>query len=47
MTDSCLIELPVNKIENRITFKVRTVYYLEFLTPEPIKLVQSTEKKNN
>ena len=45
MTDSCLIEIPVNKIENRITFKVRTVYYLEFLTPEPIKLVQSTEKK--
>ena len=24
----------INKIENRITFKVETGYYLELLTPE-------------
>ena len=28
----------VNKIENRITFEIKTGYYLELLTPETIKL---------
>ena len=27
----------VNKVENRITFKIKTGYYLELLTPETIK----------
>ena len=35
----------VNKIENRITFKIKTGYYLELLTPETIKLLGSTENK--
>ena len=35
----------VNKIENRITFKIKTGYYLELLTPEPMKLLGSTKSK--
>ena len=35
----------VNKIENRITFKIKTGYYLELLTPETIKLLGSTKNK--
>ena len=35
----------LNKIDNRITFKVKTEYYLELLTPETTKLIGSTENK--
>ena len=35
----------VNKIENRITFKINTGYYLELLTPETVKLLGSTKNK--
>ena len=35
----------VNKIENTITFKIKTGYYLELLTPETMKLLRSTENK--
>ena len=35
----------VNKIENRITFKIKTGYYLELLTPETMKLLGSTKSK--
>ena len=35
----------VNKIENRITFKIKTGYYLELLMPETMKLLWSTENK--
>ena len=34
-----------NKIENRITFKIETWYYLELLTLEIIKLLVSTKGK--
>ena len=37
--------LYINKIENRITFKIKTGYYLELLTPESMKLLGSTESK--
>ena len=37
----------VNKIENRITFKIKTGYYLELLRPETMKLVGSTKSKIN
>ena len=37
----------VNKIENRITFKIKTGYYLELLTPETMKFLQSTKSKIN
>ena len=32
-------------MENRITFKIKTGYHLELLTPETIKLLGSTENK--
>ena len=35
----------VNKIENKITFKTKTGYYLKFVTPEMIKLLESTKNK--
>ena len=35
----------VNKIENRITFKIKTGYYLELLTPEAMKLPGSTKSQ--
>ena len=37
----------INKIENRITFKIKNGYYLELLTPEKMKLLGSTESKIN
>ena len=38
-----LIKIYVNKIENRVTFKIKNGYYLELLTPETVKLLESTE----
>ena len=43
--DNPSIRIYVNKIENRITFKIRKGYYLELLTPETMKLLGSTESK--
>ena len=37
----------VNNLENRITFKIKTEYYLENLTPETMKLLGSTKRKRN
>ena len=37
----------INKIENRIIFKIKTVYYLELLTPEKLKLLGRTKSKIN
>ena len=34
-----------NKIENRITFKIKTGWYLEFLMPEKMKILESTTGK--
>ena len=36
-----------NKTENRITFKIKSGYYLELLTPETMKLLGSTVSKIN
>ena len=36
MTDNPPIRIFINIIENIITFKIKTEYYLELLTPEPI-----------
>ena len=38
-TDNPPIRIYVNKIENRITFKIKTGYYLELFTPETKKLL--------
>ena len=35
----------INRIENIITFKIKTGYHLELLTPEAMKLLGSTESK--
>ena len=35
------IEAYVNKIENRISFEVKTGHYLELLTPETMELYQA------
>ena len=45
--DNPSIRIYMNKIENRITFKIKTRYYLELLTPEAMKLIGSTENKIN
>ena len=37
----------LNKIENRIMFKIKTGYYLELSTPETMKLLGSTKSKIN
>ena len=37
--------ISINKIENRIRFKIKTGYYLELLNPETIKLHGSTKSK--
>ena len=39
------IKICIDKIENRITFKIKTWYYLQFLTPETTKLLGSTKSK--
>ena len=45
MIDNPSIRVYLNKIENRITFTIKTGYYLELLTPETMKLLESTENK--
>ena len=45
VTDNPSIMIYKNKIENRITYKIKTGYYLELLTPETIKLLGSTKSK--
>ena len=35
----------MNEIENRMTFKIKTGYHLELLTPETMKLLGSTKRK--
>ena len=45
--DNPSIKIYVNKIENRITFKIKSGYYLELLTPETMKLLGSTVSKIN
>ena len=47
VTEDPSIMIYVNKTENRITFKIKTGYYLELLTPETMKLLGSTESKIN
>ena len=43
--DNPSIKIYVNKIENRVTFKIKNGYYLELLTPETMKSLGSTESK--
>ena len=43
--DNPSVKIHVNKIENRITFKIKNGYTLELLTPETMKLLGNTENK--
>ena len=45
VTDNLSTRIYINKIENRIIFKIKTGYYTELLTPETIKLLGSTKSK--
>ena len=45
--DNPSIKIYVNKIEKRITFKIKNGYYLELLTTETMKLLGSAESKTN
>ena len=44
-TDNPSVKIYVNKIENRITSKIKTGYSLKLLTSETMKLLGSTENK--
>ena len=41
------LKIYVNKIENRVVFKIKTGYNLELLTLQTMKLLESTENKIN
>ena len=43
--DNLSIRMYMNRIENRITFKIKNGYYLELLTAETMNLLGSTESK--
>ena len=43
--DKSSVKIYVNKIDNRITFKIKNGYSLELLTSETMKLLGSTENK--
>ena len=43
--DNPSIIIYLNKIENRIIFKIKKGYYLELLTSETMKLLRSTKRK--
>ena len=43
--DKPSVQINVNKIENRVTFKIKNGYSLKLLTTETIKLLGSTENK--
>ena len=45
VTNNPSIIIYVNKLENRITFKIKTGYYVEILTPETMILLGSTKSK--
>ena len=44
LTENPPIQTYPNKIKNRIVFKIKTGYKLELLTPETMKLLESTKK---
>ena len=44
-TDKPSVQIYVNKIENRVTFKIKSGYSLELLTSETMKLLGSTKNK--
>ena len=44
LTENAPIQIYPNKIKNIIVFKIKTGYKLELLTPETLRLLESTKK---
>ena len=44
-TDKLSVQIYVNKIENRVIFKIKNAYSLELLTPETMKLLGALKLK--
>ena len=44
IADNLLVQIYINKIKNRIVFKIKTGYKLELLPPETMKLLGSAKK---
>ena len=44
LTENPPVQIYVNKIKNRIVFKIKTGHKLELLTPATMKLLGSTKK---
>ena len=44
-TDNALIRININKIGKSVTFRIKTWYYLQLLTPETMKVFGITESK--
>ena len=44
MTENSPVQIYLNKIKNSINLKIKTMYKLELLTPETMKLLGSTNK---
>ena len=47
MTENPPVQIYPNKIKNRIVFKIKTSYRSGLLTPETMKLLESTKKDVN
>ena len=47
MNNNPQIRIYVNKIQNRITFKIKTGYYLKLLTTEEMRLLGRSKNKIN
>ena len=45
LTENTPIQIYPNKIKNIIVFKIKTGYKLELLTPETMRLLESTKKR--
>ena len=45
--DNSSTKIYVNKIENRITIRIKRAYYLELLTPKTMKLLESIKSEIN
>ena len=46
-SDNLLIRKYLNKIESRVTVRIRARYYLEILTPETMNLFGSSKSKRD
>ena len=47
VTDNLSLMIYANKIENRITFKIKIGHFFELSTPEKRRLLESTKSKVN